>query len=154
MEQLLRRKLRRESTGRIENHSLFVGLAPDSGPRVYERNWAWDLGFMILTPELLSYQGEESEFSLARGDISSIYLGPGPTGWFTTPSVYIAWRDRRPRGRIQSTPAGWELHGSNGGQDAPIGGRPSELAGSPAAFFESGSGFRRISRAKLGGPGV
>jgi Zn-dependent protease with chaperone function len=93
MEQLLRRKLRRESTGRIENHSLFVGLAPDSGPRVYEGNWAWDLGFMILTPELLSYQGEESEFSLARGDISLIYLGPGPTGWFTTPSVYIAWRD-------------------------------------------------------------
>jgi Zn-dependent protease with chaperone function len=93
MEQLLRLKLRSESTGGIDIHSLFVGLAPDSGPRIYEGNWAWDLGFIILTPELLSYQGEESGFSLARGDISSIYLGPGPTGWFTTPSVYIAWRE-------------------------------------------------------------
>ncbi|HEV3421063.1 MAG TPA: M48 family metalloprotease [Candidatus Acidoferrum sp.] len=93
IEKLLQVKIRSENTSLTDSYSLFVGLAPDTGPRVYEGNWAWDLGFLTLTSEFLSYEGEETRFSLGRGDISSIYLGPGPTGWFTTPAVYIAWRD-------------------------------------------------------------
>jgi len=93
MERLLRNKIQSEGTSDVDNSGLFVGLAPDSGPRIYEGNWAWDLGFVTLAPEHLSYQGEEAQFSLERRDIVSIHLGPGPAGWFTTPSVYIAWRD-------------------------------------------------------------
>jgi Zn-dependent protease with chaperone function len=93
MEKLLRQKFLPEGTSTANGSGLFVGLAPDSGPRIYEGNWAWDFGFLTLTPESLYYQGEEAQFSLACGEISSINLGPGPTGWFRAPSVYIAWRD-------------------------------------------------------------
>ena len=93
MEQLLREKLQSESASPADSYGIFVGLAPDPSPRIYEGNWAWDLGFIALTPEFLSYQGEESRFSLRREDISSIRLGSGPVGWFNTPAVYIALRD-------------------------------------------------------------
>jgi Zn-dependent protease with chaperone function len=93
MEELLHQKIQSGSASPAGRSGLFVGLAPDSGPRVYEGNWAWDFGFLILTPDFLAYQGEETRFSLARGEITSITLGSGPTGWFRVPSVYIVWRD-------------------------------------------------------------
>jgi len=93
MEKSLRQKFLSEGASNADSSGLFVGLAPDSSPRVYEGNWAWDFGFLTLMPELLSYQGEEVRFSLARGEISSINLGPGPIGWFKVPSVYLTWRD-------------------------------------------------------------
>ena len=93
MEKSLRQKFLSEGASNADSFGLFVGLAPDSSPRVYEGNWAWDFGFLTLMPELLSYHGEEVRFSLARGEISSINLGPGPIGWFKVPSVYITWRD-------------------------------------------------------------
>jgi Zn-dependent protease with chaperone function len=100
MEKSLHQKLLSEGARNADTSGLFVGLAPDSSPRVYEGNWAWDFGFVTLVPELLSYQGEEVQFSLARGEISSINLGPGPVGWFEVPSVYITWRDSSGRGTV------------------------------------------------------
>ncbi|HKR29871.1 MAG TPA: hypothetical protein VJT08_05315, partial [Terriglobales bacterium] len=71
---------------------LFVGLAPDTTPRIYENNWSWDVGLLALTPDRLIYWGEEAQFSLLRIQISRIALGPGPANWFRTPSVYISWK--------------------------------------------------------------
>jgi Zn-dependent protease with chaperone function len=93
MEKSLRQKFLSKGASNPDISGLFVGLAPDSSPRVYEGNWAWDFGFLTLMPELLSYQGEEVRFSLAHGEISSINLGHGPIGWFKVPSVYVIWRD-------------------------------------------------------------
>jgi len=91
MERALRQKFQSEAA--TDGSNLFVSLAPDPCPRVYEGNWAWDLGFVTLSGEYLAYQGEEARFSIRREEISSIYLGPGPSSWFDIPAVYISWRD-------------------------------------------------------------
>lgn len=93
MERLLREKFQVERTLPADRGSLFVSLAPDSCPRVYEGNWAWDLGFVSLGGGQLSYWGEEARFTLRREEITSLSIGPGPTGWFRTTSVYVSWRD-------------------------------------------------------------
>ncbi len=93
LERLLREKCRAEQPASRICNGLFVGLAPDSHPRVYEGNWAWDLGFLSLTPKYLSYWGEEARFILQRDEVISISLGPGPLGWFRTPSAYLTCRN-------------------------------------------------------------
>jgi Zn-dependent protease with chaperone function len=93
LERQLREKCRAEQSVSKICNGLFVGLAPDSCPRVYEGNWVWDLGFLSLTQEYLSYWGEEARFVLRRDEITSSSLGPGPIGWFRSPSVYVTWRN-------------------------------------------------------------
>jgi Zn-dependent protease with chaperone function len=93
LERALRAKCAAERGSPDDGSALFVGLSPDSTPRLYEGNWAWDLGFLSLTPEHLSYWGEEARFGLQRSEIIDVSLGPGPVGWFNNPSVYLSWRD-------------------------------------------------------------
>lgn len=93
LERALRKKCAAEGRSPEDGSSLFVGLSPDSTPRLYEGNWAWDLGFLSLTPEHLSYWGEEVRFVLQRSQIIDVSLGPGPAGWFKNPSVYLSWCD-------------------------------------------------------------
>jgi Zn-dependent protease with chaperone function len=93
LEKMLRAKLENEGAPTKVIGGQFVSLAPDSSPRVYEGNWAWDVGFLSLSAECLTYAGEEARFSLRREEILHISLGPGPISWFHTPSAYIQWRD-------------------------------------------------------------
>ncbi len=93
LERRLRDKFEKDGAPPAICDGLFVSLAPDSGPRIYEGNWAWDLGFLAATDERLYYWGEETRFSLPRAGISRVSLGSGPVGWFGTPSVYVLWRD-------------------------------------------------------------
>jgi Zn-dependent protease with chaperone function len=93
LEQLLGAKLEKEGVRPQIVGGQFVSLAPDSSPRIYEGNWAWDVGFLSFSPDRLFYRGEEARFSLKRGVIVRISLGPGPTSWFHTPTAYIFWRD-------------------------------------------------------------
>lgn len=93
LQRLLREKCRAEQPASRICNGLFVGLSPDSCPRIYEGNWAWDLGFLSLTQEHLSYRGEEARFVLRRNEIIAFSLGPGPIGWFRAPSVYVTWRN-------------------------------------------------------------
>jgi hypothetical protein len=72
---------------------IFVGLAPDSYPHIYEGNWSWDIGFLSLAADELSYWGEEAKFVLRRDQIALISIGPGAAGWLRTPSIYFSWRD-------------------------------------------------------------
>ncbi len=73
----------------------FVGLSPGSSPRLYESNFSWDLGFIILSGDTLCYLGEETRFSLRRGQIIDIDLGPGFPSWWPTQRIYISWKDER-----------------------------------------------------------
>jgi hypothetical protein len=93
LEQSLRAKPKKEDAPPQVLAGLFVSLSPDSSPRIYEGNWAWDVGFLSLSPEQLSYCGEEGRFSLRREEIVRISLGPGPINWFHTPAVYVFWRE-------------------------------------------------------------
>lgn len=93
LERRLREKCRAQNQNVSECTGAFVGLAPDSSPRIYEGNWTWDIGFLSLAPDELCYWGEESKFVLRRDQITSISLGPGPAGWLHAPSIYFSWRD-------------------------------------------------------------
>jgi Zn-dependent protease with chaperone function len=93
LERELREKVRRAGAPPQVSSGLFVSLAPDSGPRVYELNWAWDIGLLAITEGSLFYWGEEARFTLRREQIVHISLGPGPVGWFRTQAAYISWKD-------------------------------------------------------------
>jgi hypothetical protein len=56
---------------------IFVGLAPDSYPHIYEGNWSWDIGLLSLAADELSCWGEEAKFVLRRDQIALISIGPG-----------------------------------------------------------------------------
>lgn len=99
LEELLRTKL--ETRGALSPCAggSFVSLSPDGGPRIYEGNWAWDIGFLSASPNRLSYSGEEARFSFQRKEITRIELGPGPVGWWRLPAVYLFWTESGGRER-------------------------------------------------------
>jgi len=93
LEARLRGKLERENASQEIRSGTFVSLAPDPGPRIYEGNWAWDIGFLAASNDGLSYCGEETRFTLRREQITRISRGPGPLGCFNSQSLYVTWRD-------------------------------------------------------------
>lgn len=88
----LRRKAADEGLPQEIHEGAFVGLGPDAAPRIYEHNWNWDVGLLAVETDRVIYWGEEAQFSLQRAQILRIGLGPGPSNWFRTPSVYISWK--------------------------------------------------------------
>jgi len=93
LESGFRARFRAANPGGTDRDTIFVSLAPDASPRIYEGNWAWDVGFLSLSAERLSYWGEDVKFALKREEVVAVELGPGPTNWFSTPALYITWRD-------------------------------------------------------------
>lgn len=93
LESQFRTRLQGQNTALALQNGLFVSFAPDSAPRVYESNWAWDIGFLAISADRLYYWGEETRFALRRDQIARISLGPGPLGWFKTSSAYVTWND-------------------------------------------------------------
>lgn len=93
IQKCMRGKLEKEGAPVEVRNGLFVSLAPDPTPRVYEGNWSWDVGFLTVSDECLYYWGEETRFSIPREQVISVELGPGPVNWFKTPSIYISWQD-------------------------------------------------------------
>jgi Zn-dependent protease with chaperone function len=100
LEAALRRKLEKASAPPEFLNGLFVSLAPDSRPLLYEANWSWDIGFLTISDIRLSYFGEEARFSLTREQITRVSLGPGPVSWFRAQAVYVAWQDESGNERI------------------------------------------------------
>ena len=69
--------------------AIFVGLLP--GARVYPigGSYDWDLGFATLSPDWLSYRGEQAQFSVARSAVSAIEVAHGPMAWDRTFAVVV-----------------------------------------------------------------
>jgi Zn-dependent protease with chaperone function len=88
----IRQKLKAQGAPEDLCTGLFIGLGPDSSPRIYENNWSWDFGLLALRSDCLLYYGEETTFALQRSQITRIELGPGPATWYRTPNVYIVWK--------------------------------------------------------------
>jgi heat shock protein HtpX len=94
LERLVRSKFEKQGAPAEIPKGMFVSLAPDSEPRIYENNWAWDVGFLLLSPERLYYWGEEARFAIGRDDVIRIWAGPGPFSWIKTTAAYVSWTDR------------------------------------------------------------
>ena len=48
LERLVRSKFEKQGAPAEILKGMFVSLAPDGEPRIYENNWAWDVGFLLL----------------------------------------------------------------------------------------------------------
>jgi Zn-dependent protease with chaperone function len=94
LERLVRSKFEKQGAPEKILKGMFVSLAPDSEPRIYENNWAWDVGFLLLSPERLYYWGEEARFAIQRDDVIRIGAGPGPLSWVKTAAAYVSWTDK------------------------------------------------------------
>jgi len=88
----LREKLAAENVPVNHADALLVGLAPGSAPRIFEWNYSWDVGCLLLTSDRLCYWGEETRFALGREQIISVAAGRGMPDWFRTQFLYIRWR--------------------------------------------------------------
>lgn len=80
-----------------------VGFAPDRAHRVYEYSSDWDMGFLLLGPDHLSYAGEEVRFTLRREQIRQVRLGEPFPGWLRQRRVWVTWVD------AEGTIAGFSL---------------------------------------------
>jgi heat shock protein HtpX len=88
----LRAKLAAEGVPVDRSDALLVGLAPGNRPRIFESNYSWDVGCLLLAADRLCYWGEETRFALRRDQIVSLEPGPGMPGWVPTQFLYIRWR--------------------------------------------------------------
>ena len=79
--------------GMPASSGIFVGLSPDSSPRIYEGDWNWDIGYLSVSSDKLFYWGEEVRFALDRAGITTFSIGPGSVSWFDDSSLYVSWRD-------------------------------------------------------------
>jgi len=68
---------------------LLVGLSPGAAPRIFESNYAWDLGALVFERDRLCYWGEEVRFALERREVLSVERGPGFPSWFRTRFLYV-----------------------------------------------------------------
>jgi hypothetical protein len=51
----------------------------------------WDVGFLFLSPDWLTYQGEQAKFSIPRTAISSVDVRMGPFSWDRTYAATVMW---------------------------------------------------------------
>jgi len=93
LERLLRAKLQRQGLIPERNVGLFVGFAPDEHVRIYTCTTCWDIGVLLFSPDVMYYAGEETRFSIRRDQVTAARRGPGITGWWTTPYLYLTWQD-------------------------------------------------------------
>jgi len=101
--------------------------------------YAWDIGFLWLSPDCLVYQGERAAFSLSREMMNGISIQKGPLAWrrtygvmiscangsigFSTPDRWASrWNARKLRKRLE----GWH----SVGLAEAYRGRPAQTVGS------------------------
>jgi hypothetical protein len=71
----------------------FVELATADEPRLYhEGSTNWDVGFLFLTRERLVYLGDQTSFSVTRGQIASLRVGPGSVEPLHPEHVFVRWQ--------------------------------------------------------------
>jgi hypothetical protein len=88
----LRAKLAGEGVPVDRPDVCLVGLSPGNMPRIFESNYSWDIGCLLLTADRLCYWGEETRFALHREQVISVEAGPGMPDWLRTRFLYVRWR--------------------------------------------------------------
>jgi hypothetical protein len=94
-------RLRTALAGKLEKQGIpvdaaggvFVGLAPDDSPRLYDHFSIWDIGFLFQGGERLCYVGEQTRFCLERRQVEGIRFGPGTPRLVRRPYLYVDWYD-------------------------------------------------------------
>ena len=91
-DKLYRKMLRRRIARRLLHPAgaAFVGLLPGASVRPVEGFYEWDLGFLSLTPDWLTYRGERARFSLQRASLTGVSVQAGPLSWDRTWAVVVS----------------------------------------------------------------
>ncbi len=87
----LRERLLREKPP-AGDAGLCVGCSPGAIPRSYDGITSWDVGLLFLDGDRLVYLGDRTRFSLGRGDVARIGLGPGLLAGKRWQRVHLRWR--------------------------------------------------------------
>jgi Zn-dependent protease with chaperone function len=84
-------KMKRLIAERIPNSAdaQFVALLPGDRVEAADGFYAWDLGFLFLDSDRLSFSGEQAKFSVARSDVHSIEIRRGPLAWGRAHAVVL-----------------------------------------------------------------
>ena len=87
----IRRRLEREWRYR-DRQAMFVGVLPGWQVLLPEGFPIWDVGFLSFSPDFLSYQGEQTRFSVARESVTGISVQKGPLSWDPEYVVTLVWQ--------------------------------------------------------------
>jgi len=90
---LLREKLAAKGLPAGPPDGMMVGLSPGAVPRIFESNYSWDTGSLVIERDRLCYWGEETRFALARNEVASLRTGPGFPSWFRARFLYVTARN-------------------------------------------------------------
>jgi hypothetical protein len=93
LEEDFRTRLEAEGIKISREKSLFVGFSPAAEVRVYENNYAWDVGIVFVDGDRFCFIGEQTRFALKKDQITDMKLDKEAIGWRTTERVYVSWSD-------------------------------------------------------------
>ena len=95
MKRRLRQRLIEQGIDQARERGIYVGLSPETRPRVYEGFYDWDIGLLFVRDDTLCFVGEEARFALRRGQVASFAFAPRPPGWFAGYRIAVTWEDAR-----------------------------------------------------------
>ncbi len=87
----IRRRLEGQR-GVAESPAMFVGVLPGERVLLNEGYAIWDVGFLSLSPDFLTYEGEQTRFSVPRAEITGVTVQKGPLAWDPVYAVTVAWQ--------------------------------------------------------------
>lgn len=89
----LRANLEKRGLSEAAQYGMPVGLSPAAESQKYEDYPFWDIGVLWLTKDKLYYIGEQTEFSLARHQVSDVYIRNARPEWLSEKNLYLQWRN-------------------------------------------------------------
>jgi len=75
-----------------QGEGVFVGLLPGEQVALPEGYPIWDVGFLSFTPDFLTYEGEQTAFSVPRAEVTGITVQKGPLSWTPHHVVTVTWQ--------------------------------------------------------------
>ena len=93
MKRRLRQRLVEQGIDQARERGIYVGLSPETRPRVYEGFYDWDIGLLFVRDDTLSFVGEEARFCLRRDQVAELALAPRPPGWLAGYRIAVTWED-------------------------------------------------------------
>lgn len=71
--------------------AIFAGVLPGERVSLPEGYPMWDVGFLFLSPDYLTYEGEQTTFSVPRTEVTGVTVQKGPLSWTPNYVVTVTW---------------------------------------------------------------
>jgi Zn-dependent protease with chaperone function len=101
LEQRVRAHIAKQGLSRVAAEGIFVGLAPGSRLRRYERFAFWDVGLLYIAGNQMIYHGEETSFVLNRHQIADVRVSLIEILVNPRNCTFVEWREETMGGTFQ-----------------------------------------------------